>query len=120
MRALYAGTVRAMARLDQLGSDVEAVTLPSAAFGSDFAGTMHLADGRSVFVKAATSKNLRDDYGVEVDVGRAMPSEVRTPLLRGSFEQDSWVMRDVSRAAGRERAWEANLRDYAYSGLICQ
>ena len=73
-----------------LGSPVTAFHPPTTIFGSEFAGTVQLGDGRSVFVKASASPTLMADCQVEAMVGEALPEQVSSPRLRLNVDDGTW------------------------------
>ncbi len=75
------------------GAEVAGVAVAGGGFTRGFAGLLDLADGTSVFVKAA-SHAIRpiaaSSYAREAEVLRALPPEVPAPALLWSERLDDW------------------------------
>jgi aminoglycoside phosphotransferase (APT) family kinase protein len=89
---------------------VEAVTA-GAGFTPGCASTLTGADGRKMFLKAASKKAQRpfaDAYRKEIRTLRGLPSQLSVPRLLWSHEDDLWVLVALEHVDGRHpaRPWD--------------
>jgi aminoglycoside phosphotransferase (APT) family kinase protein len=93
------------ARVETLAAaPVRAADVAGGGFTRGFAGLLRLADGRSVFVKAAPLAELpvvAASYRREVEVLTALPAAVPCPRLLWSEEVAGWVLLGTTPVAGR-------------------
>lgn len=91
------------------GTVVAADEPPGSGFTGGFAAVVHLADGRSVFAKAGSSRNphLAPSYAQEATVLRALPVGVPAPafvgaahLPAGAVDEHEWRVVVAERADG--------------------
>jgi Ser/Thr protein kinase RdoA (MazF antagonist) len=110
------------------GSDVVRATSTGTGFTSGFASRLDLADGRSVFVKAASARTdqrvgwkITGAYREEIRKLRALPREVPAPRLQwwldGDVDGERWVVLALEAINGRppRRPWQ---RDEL--ALVCE
>jgi hypothetical protein len=109
------------------GSDVVLATSTGTGFTSGFASRLDLADGRAVFVKAASTESdqrvgwqITHSYREEIRKLRALPRDVPAPRLLWSFDEQidaaGWVVLGLQPIDGRppRRPWRTDELD-----LVC-
>jgi len=97
---------------ERFGTPVVHAASVSSGFTPGLASVLTGADGRRIFLKAASRKAQRpfaDAYAVEVRRLRALPAGLPVPRLLWSHEDDLWVLLAVEHVDGAPpvRPWDA-------------
>jgi aminoglycoside phosphotransferase (APT) family kinase protein len=96
---------------ERLGAKVTAAESAGAGFTPGFASTLTGANGRTIFVKAASKKAQQvfaDSYREEIRKLRHLPQGLPVPQLLWSHEDDLWVVLALEHVTGANpsRPWQ--------------
>ncbi|GAA1358393.1 hypothetical protein GCM10009596_11460 [Arthrobacter rhombi] len=61
-------------------------------FAADFAATLTLANGATVFVKASMNRAHGSDYRKKASIAAHPPHGLPSPALRGWFTKGEWIV----------------------------
>ncbi len=95
---------------DRFGTKVVEATSAGSGYTPGLASVLTGADGRKIFLKAASKKAQRpfaDAYAEEIRKLRGLPSQLPVPRLLWSYEDDLWVILALEHVDGHNpvRPW---------------
>jgi aminoglycoside phosphotransferase (APT) family kinase protein len=105
------------------GAAVVSVDVAGGGFTRGFAGTLGLADGTEVFVKAASELErpiAHRSYRTEAEVLRALPADVPAPRLRWTDDVGPWVVLGIEPVRGRMPGLPWTVTDVARAVSTCE
>lgn len=106
----------------QLGSPVTSAFSQPGGFSEGLAARVHLANGKRVFVKAASSlvaPAVADFHRREIVVSQRLPAKAPTPRLLDAYDDGTWVVLVFEEIPGRLPAqpWQPDELDRVFAAV---